>query len=40
MKRLTIITDSLGMPRELNPIEETWVELILNFLQNNGGGEK
>lgn len=28
MKRLTIITDSLGMARDCTPREQTWIDLF------------
>lgn len=38
-KRLTIITDSLGMPREREGIENTWVELLqVHLAQKDSGG--
>ena len=43
MKRITVITDSLGMPRDCTPIEKTWTELLKlyraqNFTHIRGGG--
>ncbi|RDU65758.1 SGNH/GDSL hydrolase family protein [Helicobacter equorum] len=43
MKRITVITDSLGMPRDCTPIEKTWTELLKLYLAQNfthimGGG--
>lgn len=35
MKRLTLITDSLGMVRDCTPREETWIDLLLCYFEQD-----
>ncbi|WP_236096814.1 hypothetical protein [Helicobacter magdeburgensis] len=35
MKRLTIITDSLGMVRHCTSREQTWIDLLLQHLMQD-----
>ncbi|QOQ91548.1 SGNH/GDSL hydrolase family protein [Helicobacter cinaedi] len=40
MKRLTIITDSLGMARDCTPREQTWIDLFLCHLMQDSNNIK